>query len=610
MEEIINTILRSITLEEKAQEVKFGNNAQQNIRQLKQAGLILHPIKVIQKSFGFADYPEVKFQVPFMGESRLFRDGVAIEIGIANEQPVKGVLLELEGNKGELRIYSPDFPDWIEDNGVYAKIAPDSHTLQIMRDAMRNIKANKKSQNLFFAFYLKQKLIGDVYENTEEIKSQNNNSLNESQQKAVQQVVRNHNICIIHGPPGTGKTTTLVEAVMQLVLLGKKVCIATPSNTAVDHFAKQLIYKKVAILRVGNNTKVDAQIYNYTVEGKTTTNPKQVKELKQWKQKAEAYRKMALQYKRSFGKSEREQRQLLFKEVKDIRTQIKKIQSYNEDKLFEEANVYLGTPVALYDVKSKLKNIDTLIIDEAGQCIAPLAWCIFPLAERIVLAGDHLQLPPVVLSDEANDLGLSISILETAINAFEKNNLLNVQYRMREAIANFSNNYFYNNALQTPPNLKNIGNHILFIDTAGSGMEERVGEEGMSLQNDGEIKIVEKLIEEKIFETQNAVFISPYNGQVLLAKQTFAASLHCSTIDSYQGQEKNTVIISLVRSNENNVIGFLKDYRRLNVAITRAKEKLIVIGDSATIGNDNFFKQFLQYVEANGTYQSVWEYEL
>ncbi len=319
---------------------------------------------------------------------------------------------------------------------------------------------------------------------------------------------------------------------------------------------------------------------------------------------------MALKYKRSFGKAEREQRNLLFKEVKNIRTEIKKLQAYNEEKLYTEADVILGTPVGLYDAKINHLTFNTLLIDEAGQCIEPLAWCIFPLAQKYVLAGDHLQLPPTVLSNEAAKLGLNKSILEISIAAVENTFLLNTQYRMREAIAGFSSNYFYNGLLQTATHLGNTGAHIIFIDTAGSGYNEKQGSDGSSLQNDGELQIVLKLIETEILEPLHTAFISPYAAQVAAAKEILPKQMRISTIDSFQGQEKEIIILSLVRSNDDGDIGFLKDYRRMNVAITRAKEKLFVIGDSATIGADGFYTSFLTYIEKSGTYKTVWEFEM
>ena len=319
---------------------------------------------------------------------------------------------------------------------------------------------------------------------------------------------------------------------------------------------------------------------------------------------------MDLKYKRSFGKAEREQRQLLFKEVKNIRNEIKKIQAYNEEKLFEEAQVIAGTPIGIYDADVDHLHFPTLVLDEAGQCIEPLAWCIFPFADKIVLAGDHWQLPPTVLSFEAAKLGFNRSILEVAIEDTNNIHLLNTQYRMKQVIAGFSSRYFYNNQLLSPSHLENTGTHITFIDTAGSGFNEIHGPDGVSLQNIGELDIVKKLLETEQLDLLKTAFISPYSGQVAAAKEVFPRQIRISTIDSFQGQEKENIILSLVRSNDDGEVGFLKDYRRMNVAITRAKEQLFIIGDSATIGADVFFSAFLTYIEKYGSYRTVWEFDL
>jgi len=232
------------------------------------------------------------------------------------------------------------------------------------------------------------------------------------------------------------------------------------------------------------------------------------------------------------------------------------------------------------------------------------------LAQKYVLTGDHLQLPPTVLSNEASRMGLNQSILEICIGAVKNIYLLNTQYRMRQAIAGFSSNYFYNGLLLTASHLGNEGNHLIFIDTAGSGFNEKHGNDGSSLQNEGELQITLKLMETEALDPEKTAFISPYAGQVVAAKEALPKGMRISTIDSFQGQEKEVIILSLVRSNDDNEIGFLKDYRRMNVAITRAKEQLFVIGDSATIGGDAFYHSFLTYMETKGTYRTVWEFEM
>jgi ATP-dependent RNA/DNA helicase IGHMBP2 len=605
----ITKLLQCIDLEEKEQVKRYSLDQQHTLKTLKAEGLVLHPINVTRKNFGYADYPEISFRLNFPTETNLFKDGAAIECFCTGEEPVKGVLLNLDGKTGEFRLFAPDFPDWIEDAGVGIKLAPDQRTTTLMKSVLNNLENNKELYKLFEQLHQdvpKEKKIIPAINST---LSFNNKNLNTSQQQAVAAITQNQQITIVHGPPGTGKTTTLIEAIVQLIKIGEKILVSAPSNTAVDNIAKGLIAQQVKVLRVGNTSKVDEEIFIHTPEGKLS-NSKQLKEIKQLKIRAEEFRKMALKYKRSFGKAEREQRNLLFKEVKIIRDDIKKLQAYNEEKLYTEADVILGTPVGLYDAKINRLTFNTLVIDEAGQCIEPLAWCIFPLAQKYVLAGDHLQLPPTVLSDAAARLGFNQSILEKSITTVDAVYLLNIQYRMREAIAGFSSNYFYEGLLQTAAHLTNTKTHITFIDTAGSGYNEVQGSNGMSLQNEGELSIVQKIMATETMDTLATAFISPYAGQVAAAKELLPKEMRISTIDSFQGQEKEIIILSLVRSNDDGDIGFLKDYRRMNVAITRAKEQLFVIGDSATIGGDAFYNSFLSYIEKYGNYRTVWEFEM
>ena len=609
MHPFVQTLIDCIDLEEKEQVQRFRLDKEHSLKTLKAEGLALHPINITRKTFGYADYPEISFRLPFPTETNQFKDGAAIECFCAGEEPVKGLLINLDGKIGEFRLFAPDFPEWIEDPGVGIKLAPDTRTTGIMKKVLNELENNKPLFKLFSHLHEDSpKLLNPASHSSASIQYRNI-QLNESQQAAVKAIIGNEQLTIVHGPPGTGKTTTLVEAIIQLCKMDEKVLVSAPSNTAVDHIAKGLITQGIKVLRVGNASKVDETIFSHTPEGRMA-NSKEQKEIKQLKIRAEEFRRMALKYKPSFGKAEREQRALLLKEVKTIRSDIKKLQAYNEEKLFAEAEVIAGTPIGLFDASLSKFNFKTLVMDEAGQCIEPLAWCIFPLAEKIVLAGDHWQLPPTVLSFEAAKKGLNKSILEVATKSSFPVFLLNTQYRMREAIAGFSNDYFYNSLLQTAIHLQNTGTHISFIDTAGSGYQESQGIDGSSLQNEGELNIVRQLIERESLPTEKTAFISPYSGQVTAAKEILPAGMRISTIDSFQGQEKEAIIVSLVRSNEDGDIGFLKDYRRMNVAMTRAKEQLFVIGDSATIGADAFYNAFLSYVEKAGSYHTVWEYEI
>jgi len=601
IEKLINCI--NLEEQEEAKRFKIENNA--SIKQLKAEGVVIHPITLNKMRYGLADYPECTFHISFPFENRYFKDGCAIELFFENEEPIKGMLLYLNDRKGELRLFSNAFPDWIDEKKIGIKLSPDFKTNTRMKEILEAIPSNKRLNNWFEKLH--NNTVWNNQINTEKTKlTLNNLNLNESQKDAVQQIVENDSIAIVHGPPGTGKTTTLVEAIQQLVAKGEKVLVSAPTNTAVDHITKSLIAKGLEVLRVGNQLKMDDQLYDYSFEGKMRDS-KEFKEIKRLKIKSEEFRKLATQYKRNFGKEERDQRNLLLNETKSIRKEIRSLRNYAEDNLYKEAEVVLGTPIGLNDFIYKSQSYQTVIIDEAGQCLEPLAWVLFQYAEKVVLAGDHFQLPPVIFSDEAIKLGYNKSILEVGINQLKNISFLDVQYRMPFSIIEFSNNYFYDGKIKSF-NQEKEEFRVSFIDTAGTGYVEEFEEEGSSILNLEEIELTEKLIEQEQLDLKNTVIISPYSAQVGRLKETFEGKLLVRTIDSFQGQEVDYIIISLVRSNEEGQIGFLSDYRRMNVAMTRAKKHLYVIGDSATLAGDKFYAQFLDFVEKNGGYKSAWEY--
>jgi len=598
------SLISCISLEMKEQEERYQLNEGIGLKQLKSQGLALHPIKITRKYFGYADYPEIEFSLPFNNDTTSFQANSAIEFLVDGEEIVKGIYLGGDDRKGAIRLYAPEFPDWTEDKDVVIKLAPDHYTSEVMNQAVLSLSENKLMLDLFERIH-GENSFGSNADKYTEINFRNSD-LNESQQSAVRAMIENEGLLLLHGPPGTGKTTTLTEGILHQVEHGKRVLAAAPSNAAVDHLARGLLKVGVKILRVGNAIKVDEAVYPHTSEGRMQGS-KEHKSIKKLKIQAEEFRKMALQYKRRFGKEERAQRSLLLKEVKRIRKEIKDLQSYFDDKLLSEAQVVLGTPIGLKNSLPMNMMFDTLVLDEAGQALEPLAWVVFPKAENWVLAGDPYQLPPTVLSQEAAKEGFSTSILEHCFRNCENKYLLDTQYRMRASIAAFSSNYFYDGKLKTPENLLDEQQHLIFYDTAGTGFEEQAGLDGTSLFNEGELRIIPALLESEEISVEHTAIISPYSGQVKMAHELLDARLRISTIDSFQGQESRFVIISLVRSNEDVIIGFLNDYRRMNVAITRAKERLYVIGDSATIGGDPFYAAFLEFVEQKGGYRSAWE---
>jgi ATP-dependent RNA/DNA helicase IGHMBP2 len=598
----IDKLKKLVHFEFEEQKKRFQSMGSNDTKSLKNQGLILHPIQVTRKRFGFADYPEVEFKLLYNQDTNLFKSGVSIECYVEGEDSIRGVLLFVNGNHGEFRLFTSDFPEWLEDKGVGLKLAPDDKTKNIMLEGLDTLKHEKKYLSLLNKLYSNE-IFGDKLVLNSKIQF-SNFSLNDSQQYAVQAMLEEQEVIVVHGPPGTGKTTTLVEGVLQLVKQGKRVAVTAPTNTAVDHISIELIKVGIDLLRVGNTVKMDDDVYKKSLEGRMI-NSNVAKEIKKLKIRAEELRKMAHQYKRNFGKAEREQRNLLLNEVKSYRKQIRDIQKYEEEKLLESVSVVVGTPVGLYDFQRKNNLFDILIIDEAGQLIEPLAWTIFPLANRVILAGDPFQLPPTILSKEAEKEGLGVSILERIYPLCESVFLLDVQYRMPPEIMQFSNSFFYQNKVKSFRS--SLIDSICFYDTAGTGFEEEMGEDGGSLMNKGEVQLVSNILKQ-IENESEVVVISPYSGQVKILIDSINTKVKISTIDSFQGQEADVIILSLVRSNDNGDIGFLKDYRRMNVALTRAKKQLFVIGDSVTLSSDSFYQQFLEYIEHIGGYRSAWEF--
>lgn len=572
-------------------------NAFQSVSELKKTGFGIHPIHIVNQSFGFGEYPEITFKVPSNQSIDKFRQQELIEL-FSDGGVVRGAIIYLNATDGKIRLYSDDFPEWMDTGALGIRVGVDEKSIQLAKSAVEELT----EKNPFVAhLFLSKPLLKNDFNFSFYI----SDHLNTSQNEAVRHILSDYPVSIVHGPPGTGKTTTIVEAIKQMTEQGEKVIAIAPSNMAVDHLSLSLIQQGVNVLRMGNPTKISEALAQHTFEGRLTGGIV-FQELKKLKIQAEAYRKMASQYKRKFGKEEAEQRRLIWNEYRSIKKEIRQTIDSHKDKWQSEAQVICGTPVGLANELSK-EDIRIVVIDEAGQCLQPLAWiAIQSKVKKLVLAGDPFQLPPTVLSDEALKMGLSSSILDLFLTKFSSI-LLDTQYRMREKIVGFSNAYFYDNQLKTPSSKTTTDKHLFFYDTAGTGFEEEREQEGSSYFNSGELELVTKIMEQLGLTEAETAFISPYSGQVSRAKMNHLPVSRIASIDSFQGQENQVIILSLVRSNDKQEIGFLRDYRRMNVALTRAKEKLIVIGDSSTLGNDAFYKQFFEYVEHQDAYHTAWE---
>lgn len=607
VDSIIQKLRELLRIEEKEQERKWFN-ASISFKTLREEGAIIYPVKINNKSFGYNDFPVIQVSFHLRGgiNSQLYKGGMPIALFNTTDNEIcNGQLLSIEDRTAEILLYTEDFPDWIYASTIGIKRLPDNRTFQAMHGVLNRI-AKQENKFIYHLFERFHKITG----NQEEILQSENQyienqyrNLNEFQLAALKKSQQLPSVQIIHGPPGTGKTTTLVAIIQALREQGKTVIASAPSNAAIDHLAKQLIKQGLKVLRLGNTAKVNEDIWQHTPEG-ILSQEEYNKPLKKLRIRADEFRKLAHQYKRNFGRDEREQRKLLQKEAHALREEIQSLSKYYLSSYFEKADVILGTPIGLMDDLMKDKKFDIAILDEAGQCIEPLAWLLLEKANHCILAGDHLQLPPTIISEEATLGGLNISILERAIQAGIPSDLLGIQYRMTPEIAEFSSRYFYEGKLKSVAT--SIPDSLIFYDTAGAGFDEKKDENSQSTYNPEEILIIAEHLDNWKTPGDSVVFISPYTAQVELAKEQLQ-QIAVSTIDSFQGQEADIIIVSLVRSNPEGKIGFLSDYRRMNVALTRAKSKLIVIGDSTTITSDSFYKQFVSYTEEIGAYHSVFE---
>ncbi len=589
-----------------------------SIPERKRNGITWYPLRVIETGYGMGAYPFLVVERnPGDRLAHKFSAASPVSLFTANdnysEQFVNGTVGYVDDQRMKITFFCDELPDWTELGKLGVNLLFDSRTYEEMFKAL-NILINVDKGRLRL---LRDKLLGYSPLSFLPIENYACPELNESQLHALQQVVSAEDVAIIHGPPGTGKTTTLVASIREVLKQEKQIMVCAPSNAATDYLAAKLHQVGLRVVRVGNLAKVETDNTALTLDV-LLQQDKEFKQIKELKKRATELRKMGGKYKRNFGREEAEQRKLIFKEARNLNTEARELEAYLVQKILDEAQVIACTLIGSNSDYLGNRQFRTVVIDEAGQGIEPAVWVPILRAERVVMAGDPFQLPPTVKSRKAAEAGLNITLLEKAVNRHTQVSLLNVQYRMNAQIMQFSNDKFYQGRLIAHDSVKDwclsfSPQPVEFIDTAGCGFDEIPGENDESLCNPEEMAIVRKHFDELFSDNPqgNTVgIISPYRAQVEKLEEEFAheKNVVVNTIDSFQGQERDVIYISLVRSNTNGEIGFLKDYRRMNVAMTRARKKLIVVGDSATLGMDKFYASFLEFVESSGGYRTAWEY--
>ena len=436
--------------------------------------------------------------------------------------------------------------------------------------------------------------------------------LNASQEKAVNQVLCAKEVAVVHGPPGTGKTTTLVEAVYETLHRENQVMVSAQSNTAVDWIAEKLVDRGIPVLRIGNPTRVNDKMLAFTYERRFEAHS-DYPEL--WQ-----IRKTIREMTGRLRKSGREDRERLHNQLTKLRVRATGLEIRIDTELFTEARVIACTLVGAASRVLERKRFSSLFIDEAAQAIEAACWIAISRADRVILAGDHCQLPPTIKCIEAARGGLGRTLLEKVVlHKPETVSLLKIQYRMHEDIMRFPSRWFYHDELEAAPEVKYRGvldfdTPVSWIDTSELDLQEKAVAEGTGRLNTGEAELlvrelknymerigIRRILEEHI----DFGVISPYRAQVhylrhLLKKEPFFRPcrrlITVHTVDGFQGQERDVIMISLVRANEKGQIGFLRDLRRMNVAITRARMKLLILGEAVTLTRHPFYRELYEYI--------------
>ncbi|WEK18454.1 MAG: AAA domain-containing protein [Candidatus Pedobacter colombiensis] len=595
-------------------------------------GLTWYPIAIRGSEMSRGDYLTVEVErTTHQDLNHQLRFGMPAVL-FSNHDPkndrVEGVIAYQGGNRLKITLRTDELPDWGRDGKLGIDVLFDDHSYDEMQGAVKRASLRNEQGD---DHHLIKVLTGDEAPSfAADIFHYPIAKLNEIQQNAVNRIVAAQHLAIVHGPPGTGKTTTLVQAIKALIKQhGKQILVVAPSNTAVDLLSEKLADEGLNVLRIGNPARVSDKLFSLTLDSKVAGHAS-IKEVKDLKKQAAEYKNMAHKYKRNFGRAEKEQRKALFDEAHKIMKSVANTEQYIMDDLIEKAQVITATLVGASHYTVRDRKFDTVVIDEAGQALEPACWIPILKAQKVILAGDHCQLSPTIKSNEAAKAGLSTTLLEKCVALHpEAVVLLEEQYRMNEKIMNYASSVFYGGKLKAHGS---VASHLLFaedtplafIDTAGCGFEEKT--EGTSTYNPEEavflLKHLAQLFDQlsgvyKVEDFPTVAVISPYKQQIHVLKelllnhpdlQKYAAKISINTIDSFQGQERDIVYIGMTRSNDEGAIGFLSDIRRMNVAMTRARKKLVVIGDSATLSRLPFYADFITYAEQIDAYQSAWEF--
>ncbi|MEQ8336042.1 MAG: AAA domain-containing protein [Cyclobacteriaceae bacterium] len=554
-----------------------------------------------------------------------FQSGSSVSVFLNDDKSkltASGIISRISDKYMTVVLNREDPPDWLDDGKIGVNLLFDESTYDEMERTMKKLaKVEEGRLGLLIRI-----LCGDKPPTFKPWVPLQHPGLNKTQNDALSLINATNDIGLVHGPPGTGKTTTLVEAVKETISVEKQVLVCASSNAAVDLLAERLGAQGIHVLRLGHPARVTDEVVASTLDARIAEH-NDAKLLRDLRRKSEEMRSIGKKYKRNFGASERQQRRLMLQEAKDLKSEAIALENYMIQDELNKAQVIACTLVGSNNMYLQNRTFKTLFIDEASQALEPACWIPIMKVNRVIMAGDHFQLPPTIKSIKAAREGLSETIFERVIRKSEDSNvMLEVQYRMENPIMEFSNAYFYKGRLKSDALIysrrKIFQNPVEFIDTAGCGFDEKLNQETLSTYNEDEARFLMKWLGKLISEYEQEIammdmgIIAPYKAQVevlnsLIEQADWRGALKkitINTVDAFQGQERDIIAISMVRCNASGEIGFLGDIRRMNVAMTRARHLLMMAGDSSTLSNHEFFDQLIRHYQDKQFYRSAFEY--
>lgn len=606
-----------------------------SLEERKKEGLCWHPVTLTGQRYTMGEKLIIKVtRHTDTKKPHVFQSGKIVSLfssGDGNSKlSASGVVNEVRGNTMTITLNTDELPVWVNGGSLGVDLLFDEMAYREMERALKKVIDAREDR----LADLRETLLGERKAAFSDTHTLEIPSLNESQNAALHKVISADDVAIIHGPPGTGKTTTMVQAIVQTVKQENQVLVCAPSNAAVDLLTEKLSENDLKVIRIGHPARVTDVNLSKTIDAQIA-NHDYYKDLKKLRRKAEEFRELGFKYKRKYGRAEREQRRELLGEASKMRDEAEQLEHYIVADIFSKADVITSTLVGSSNTLIRGFRFRTVFIDEAAQALEGAAWIPLLKCERVIFAGDHCQLPPTVKSFEAARQGLGETLFEKCIKRRQALDnpvdvMLRTQYRMHEKIMNFSGRYFYREGLKADESVRTATlteeqSPLTFIDTAGCGFTDKTEAESLSTYNDEEARLLLRHLDDLIREVSVEKFqqegittgiISPYKAQVRTLSELYESyeniqqvknQLTIDTVDAFQGRERDIIYISLVRSNDKGEIGFLADIRRMNVAMTRARKKLVIFGDSATLGSHEFYHKLLDYIYEVEAYQSAFE---